>query len=96
MYKRKLIRVYHCDYKQNVLADESDIYLTLESDEDKVGLAADILAAARQAAIERNVPGEHACVITLSRSLVVPFLTFSERRFIFPPACNIVTIQFPL
>ena len=68
---------------QNVLADESDIYLTLESDEDKVGLAADILAASRQAAIERNVPGENSCVITLSRSLVVPFLTFSERRYVF-------------
>lgn len=65
---------------QNVLADESDIYLTLESDEDKVGLAADILAASKQAAIERNVSGENSCVITLSRSLVVPFLTFSERR----------------
>eukprot|EP01036_Dinobryon_divergens_P034296 gene34296-44299_t len=67
-------------FMQNVLADESDIYLTLESDEDKVGLAADILAASRQAAIERNVSGENSCVITLSRSLVVPFLTFSERR----------------
>ncbi len=35
-------------------------------------------AAARQAAAERGIADGH--VITLSRSLVVPFLTFSERR----------------
>jgi peptidyl-dipeptidase Dcp len=37
-----------------------------------------VRAAARQAAEERGLPGSH--VITLSRSLVVPFLTYSERR----------------
>ena len=56
------------------------MYLTFTGEDEKVGLPTDVLSAARQAAIERNVAGEDSIVITLSRSLVVPFLTFSERR----------------
>lgn len=37
------------------------------------------MAAAQQAALERGLTGD-AYVITLSRSLVEPFITFSERR----------------
>ena len=52
--------------------------MTLTAD-DLAGLPADLVAAARQAAVERNIP-EGTYVITLSRSLVEPFITFSERR----------------
>jgi hypothetical protein len=47
--------------------------------EDFAGCPADLVAAARQAAMERNL-GAEDYVITLSRSLVEPFLTFADRR----------------
>jgi peptidyl-dipeptidase Dcp len=65
-------------FAQNVLADESGYLLEL-GDADLDGLPPFVLAAARQAASERGLPeGTH--VVTLSRSLIVPFLTFSTRR----------------
>jgi len=64
-------------FAQNVLHDESSFQLVLTSESDLAGLPGFVRAAARQAAVERGVEGH---VITLSRSLVVPFLTFSERR----------------
>ncbi|MFC0396845.1 M3 family metallopeptidase [Paraburkholderia rhizosphaerae] len=64
-------------FAQNVLADESAYQLRLASDADLAGLPAFVRAAARGAARERGVDGY---VITLSRSLVQPFLTFSTRR----------------
>jgi peptidyl-dipeptidase Dcp len=64
-------------FGQNVLADESAYRLTLATEADMAGLPAFVRDAARQAATERGLSG---AVITLSRSLVVPFLTFSERR----------------
>jgi len=64
-------------FGQNVLADESSWRLELAHEGDLAGLPDFVRAAARQAAHERGLGG-HA--ITLSRSLVVPFLTFSERR----------------
>lgn len=64
---------------QNILADESDVYLTLESEDDLRGLPADLIESAQQAALERGLP-KGACIITLSRSLVEPFITFSARR----------------
>jgi peptidyl-dipeptidase Dcp len=65
-------------FGQNVLADESAYQLVLKGEADLAGLPAFVRAAARQAAIERGIADAH--VITLSRSLIVPFLTFSERR----------------
>jgi peptidyl-dipeptidase Dcp len=66
-------------FGQNVLADESSFRLELRSDADLAGLPPFVRAAARQAAVERGIDdGTH--VITLSRSHIVPFLTFSERR----------------
>lgn len=65
-------------FTQNVMGDESSFTLVL-SQEDLSGCPADLVAAARQAATERNCP-EDQYVITLSRSLVEPFLTFSDRR----------------
>jgi peptidyl-dipeptidase Dcp len=65
-------------FGQNVLADEAAYRLVLRSEEELAGLPPFVRAAARQAARERGL--EDACVITLSRSHIVPFLTFSERR----------------
>jgi len=67
-------------FAQNVLADENGYRLVLRSEDELAGLPAFVRAAARQAARERGVEGEDAHVITLSRSLILPFLTFSERR----------------
>jgi peptidyl-dipeptidase Dcp len=65
-------------FGQNVLADESAFQLVLRSEADAVGLPVFVRAAARQAAAERGIAD--GAVITLSRSLIVPFLTYSERR----------------
>ena len=65
-------------FGQNVLADESSFQLRLEGEADLAGLPPFVRAAARQAAAERGLDG--AATITLSRSHIVPFLTFSERR----------------
>jgi peptidyl-dipeptidase Dcp len=67
----------HTLFGQNVLHDEKDWRLVLgESDLD--GLPDFIRTAAAEAARERGLPGSY--VITLSRSSVEPFLTFSARR----------------
>jgi peptidyl-dipeptidase Dcp len=64
-------------FAQNVLHDESTWHLALAGDADLAGLPGFVLDSARQAALDRGLPG-HA--VTLSRSLVVPFLSFSQRR----------------
>ncbi len=64
-------------FGQNVLADESNWNLPLRSEEDFAGLPLALRDATRQAALERGLDG---CIVTLSRSMVVPFLTFSQRR----------------
>jgi len=65
-------------FSQNVLKDESDFQLVLETEEDRVGLPDFLLAAASEAARERGLEGKH--VITLSRSSIEPFLQFSTNR----------------
>ncbi|MEG0821791.1 MAG: M3 family metallopeptidase [Burkholderiaceae bacterium] len=65
-------------FSQNVLGDESSWKLVLRDPAELAGLPSSLLGAARAAAVARGEPG--AWVITLSRSLVVPFLTYSERR----------------
>jgi peptidyl-dipeptidase Dcp len=64
-------------FAQNVLKDESDWALWL-NESDLTGLSPSQRDAARAAATTRGKPDAYA--ITLSRSSVVPFLTFSERR----------------
>lgn len=64
-------------FGQNVLTDEADFRLPLPTPAEQAGLPAFVLAAARQAGIERGLAHP---VITLSRSLVVPFLAHSTRR----------------
>ena len=63
-------------FAQNVLFDESNWQLALQGEADLAGLPDFVRASAQQAAADRGLAGH---VITLSRSLVVPFLTFSER-----------------
>ncbi|QND84005.1 Dipeptidyl carboxypeptidase Dcp [Chromobacterium vaccinii] len=63
-------------FSQNVLADESEYALQL-GEADLAGLPPFLLDAARAAAEARGLPG---WAITLSRSSIVPFLTFSARR----------------
>lgn len=65
-------------FSQNVLADERAFALPLASEADRAGLPDFLLDAAAAAARERGADASH--VITLSRSLIEPFLTFSERR----------------
>ena len=61
---------------QNLLADERDWFLPL-ADADLLGLPDFVVQAAHAAGIEKGSDGP---VVTLSRSLIVPFLQFSGRR----------------
>lgn len=65
-------------FSQNVLADERDYALILETDEDLAGLPAFLISGMSSAATERGHEGKYA--VTLSRSIIEPFLTFSDRR----------------
>lgn len=65
-------------FAQNILADEREYALVLDSDDDLAGLPASLLSSMSAAAEERGHSGKHA--VTLSRSVIEPFLTFSERR----------------
>jgi len=67
----------HTLFAQNVLHDERDWQLILD-EPDLDGLPAFARAAAQQAARERGIEGRYA--VTLARSAVEPFLTFSSRR----------------
>jgi peptidyl-dipeptidase Dcp len=63
-------------FSQNVRADEKAWTLPLAA-ADLDGLPQFVVDAAAQAASDRGLPGH---VVTLSRSLIVPFLQFSSRR----------------
>jgi peptidyl-dipeptidase Dcp len=65
-------------FGQNVLADEMSYALPLPAEDDRAGLPEFLLNAAASAARERGAAASH--VITLSRSLIEPFLAFSPRR----------------
>ena len=63
-------------FTQNLLADEAGWHMEL-SEDDLEGLPDFVVAAAREAGREKEVGGP---VVTLSRSIIVPFLQFSPRR----------------
>ncbi len=63
-------------FTQNLLADERNWFMALTQD-DLSGCPDFLVSAAQEAASERDLDGY---VITLSRSLIVPFLQFSPRR----------------
>ncbi|MBV1894969.1 MAG: M3 family metallopeptidase [Rhodobacteraceae bacterium] len=64
------------DFTQNLLADERDWHMELAED-DLEGLPGFAVDAARAAGSEK---GQKGPVVTLSRSIIVPFLQFSPRR----------------
>lgn len=64
-------------FGQNVLADESGWAMHLTAEEDLAGCPGFLRDAAARAAKDRGLEG---WAITLSRSLVEPFLVFSTRR----------------
>ncbi|MEP2641301.1 M3 family metallopeptidase [Roseobacter sp.] len=70
------LAVLGTQFTQNLLADERDWFMPL-AEGDMQGLPDFVVAAARAAGAEKNADGP---VVTLSRSLIVPFLQFSPRR----------------
>ncbi|MEM8754336.1 MAG: M3 family metallopeptidase, partial [Pseudomonadota bacterium] len=64
-------------FSQNVLKDEADWSMKLEGEAALAGLPPFVIDAAAEAAKER---GEEGHVVTLSRSLITPFLQFSTNR----------------
>ncbi|SFR08402.1 M3 family metallopeptidase [Poseidonocella sedimentorum] len=70
------LAVLGTEFTQNLLADESAWTMPL-SEADLDGLPEFVKSAARSAGAEKGAEGP---VITLSRSLIVPFLQFSPRR----------------
>ena len=65
-------------FSQNVLADETSWYLGLSQEQDLAGLPDFLRDAMASAARERGIEAPYA--VTLSRSIIEPFLTFSTRR----------------
>ncbi len=65
-------------FSQNVLADEKNDVVVLESEADLAGLPQSLRDAAASAATARQMPGKW--VITNTRSSMDPFLTYSDRR----------------
>ncbi len=65
-------------FGQNVLKDESGWALFIENEADLAGLPDFLKSAMKGAAAERGRPGAHA--VTLSRSIVEPFLSFAQNR----------------
>ncbi|MFV3073832.1 M3 family metallopeptidase [Niveispirillum fermenti] len=72
------LAVLSTQFSQNVLADEKEYKLVLSSKDELVGLPDFFVAAAAQAAKDRGDDGKY--VVTLSRSSIEPFLTFSANR----------------
>ena len=70
------LAVLGTQFMQNLLADERGWFMEL-AEEDLDGLPGFVVDAARAAGTEKGVDGP---VVTLSRSLIVPFLQFCPRR----------------
>ncbi len=70
------LAVLGTEFTQNLLADERDWFMSL-SPEDTADLPDFLVAAAEGAGREKEAGGP---IVTLSRSLVVPFLQFSPNR----------------
>ncbi len=73
---KERLAILGTEFTQNLLKDEADWMLPL-AEEDLAGLPDFVVDTARAAGAENDAGGP---VVTLSRSLVVPFLQFSERR----------------
>ena len=75
------LAVLSTEFTQNLLADERDWFMEID---DFAGLPEFVVQAAKSAGAERG----KGAVITLSRSLIVPFLQFSTRRDLREAAFN--------
>ncbi|MCY4333496.1 MAG: M3 family metallopeptidase [Litoreibacter sp.] len=73
---KERLAVIGTQFTQNLLADERDWFMEI-GESDLEGLPDFVVASAKAAAEEKGVEGY---VITLSRSLIVPFLQYSSRR----------------
>ena len=73
---KERLAVLGTQFTQNLLADERGWYMEL-AEADLEGLPDFVIATAKAAAGEKGVAGH---VVTLSRSLIVPFLQYSQRR----------------
>ncbi|WP_294925467.1 M3 family metallopeptidase [uncultured Paracoccus sp.] len=73
---RERLAVLTTQFAQNVLKDERDFVLPV-GDQDLVGLPDWLVRAMRAAARERGMQGQ---VVTLNRSLIVPFLEYAPDR----------------
>ena len=65
-------------FSQNVLAEETDQFIVLKSEEELAGLPQSLRDAAAAAAETKKQPG--TWVIMNTRSSIDPFLTYSDRR----------------
>ena len=73
---RQRLAVLSNQFGQNVLADERDFVMQIPDDR-LAGLPGWLLSAMRAAAAERGLSGQ---VVTLNRSLIVPFLQYADDR----------------
>ena len=65
-------------FSQNVLADENELMLVLEHENDLAGLPLSVKTAVTETAAEKNIQGKW--VVANTRSSVDPFLTYSGKR----------------
>ena len=65
-------------FSQNLLADETDLFLVLKDESELAGLPQSLRDAAAQTAESKNL--KNSWVIANTRSSVDPFLTYSDRR----------------
>lgn len=65
-------------FSQNLLADESDLFVEIKDEKDLAGLPQSLRDAAAQTAEAKKLKG--SWVIANTRSSVDPFLTYSDRR----------------
>jgi peptidyl-dipeptidase Dcp len=78
------LAVLGTEFTQNLLGDEREWFMKL-AETDLDGLPDFVVATARAAGKEKGVDGP---IVTLSRSLIVPFLQFSTRRDLRETAYN--------
>jgi peptidyl-dipeptidase Dcp len=73
---KERLAVLGTEFTQNLLADERSWFMPL-AEGDLDGLPGFVVSTARAAGVDKGADGP---VVTLSRSLIVPFLQFSPRR----------------
>lgn len=72
------LATYFTKFSQNVLADETNEYITVTNKEELAGLPDDMIEAAKEYAAEKGV--KEGWAIANTRSVVDPLLTFADNR----------------